>query len=274
MVSVALQPAPPLPEKKTVKVLDLCCAPGAKLCHIVDKCIGMKNKDPANMDFSVVGVDLSEERLATCDTQVFKAFYAPTLQSGKAGNIKKPIYSRSEQSVHLVRGDATSQDVLSSVTNLERDEETGEEKLPTNNICGTKSARKKYRESLAKQGAHRGSGGGSNMTGTVSIDENEVAELAEIQRNTRLNTPQGGTDTQSIAPQNQNLLGRILNLSFLGNPTLDPFEQANKKFSETYGQLNNPVEPTGELPTFGGNGTALQRDASGGERGRHSSLGA
>ena len=116
------------------------------------------------------------------------------------------------------------------------------------------------------------------MTGTLSIDETDVAELAAIQRNTRLNTPQSGQPPQSVAPQNQNLLGRILQLSFLGNPSnsLDPTDVANKKFSETYGNAANP-EPTDELPIFG-DMKGLQRDVSGAgfgsQRGRHSSLGA
>jgi hypothetical protein len=55
-------------------VLDLCCAPGAKLCMISDLISDTQQAEAAEPTEAklgcVVGVDISEQRLATCKTMV------------------------------------------------------------------------------------------------------------------------------------------------------------------------------------------------------------
>eukprot|EP01023_Acetabularia_acetabulum_P022440 TRINITY_DN22078_c0_g1_i3.p1 TRINITY_DN22078_c0_g1~~TRINITY_DN22078_c0_g1_i3.p1 ORF type:complete len:494 (-),score=70.80 TRINITY_DN22078_c0_g1_i3:196-1677(-) len=94
-------------DAEKVCVLDLCCAPGTKFCHLADRLIqSVKN-------FSLVGVDNSGARIAACDTVVAK--YFP---------------ENKQYDIQLVHADGTSFFV---------DHPT---QLCCNNICGSKKRRK------------------------------------------------------------------------------------------------------------------------------------
>lgn len=64
-------------ESQDFRVLDLCCCPGLKLCTIVDFMESMKKKR-----VTVVGVDISEQRLSLC-TNIVKKYHVNATTSGR-----------------------------------------------------------------------------------------------------------------------------------------------------------------------------------------------
>eukprot|EP01025_Chloroclados_australasicus_P025314 TRINITY_DN252_c23_g1_i1.p1 TRINITY_DN252_c23_g1~~TRINITY_DN252_c23_g1_i1.p1 ORF type:complete len:454 (+),score=22.24 TRINITY_DN252_c23_g1_i1:63-1424(+) len=92
-----------------IRVLDLCCAPGMKFCHLADQLVS------SDRDFSLVGVDVSQCRIAACHTLVAKY-----------------IKHHRDFEIKLVQADGT-QFFIEDIQSFDF----------SNNICGTKKQRKK-----------------------------------------------------------------------------------------------------------------------------------
>ena len=70
-----------------VRILDLCCCPGLKLCAIADFC-GQTTLTSITKKSTVIGVDINENRMSTCK-KIVQKYHINSATSGKSGIIEK-----------------------------------------------------------------------------------------------------------------------------------------------------------------------------------------
>ena len=175
---------PALP-KKPLRILDLCCAPGLKLCALADWLVELQQSTTTSSTTShpsvVVGVDLHRERLDVAKNVIYKYHLDPDTRgpnkmmsnkkpasssdtSCKEADVKTPIEQSSSAAsidlsqkirIRLFQGDGTT--IFSSNSSTDRDSElifdslaAWEEQLSANSN-GTERKRRNNKSSRARE---------------------------------------------------------------------------------------------------------------------------